>query len=746
QAKEFWDKLITERKVELAFEHLQDILLKLKQKILDGSASEQEYIKAMTLVNEADVKVGLLLKRESVLDGDEACSWDGAISDTCLPMLGKTKCRVGFSTSLLFVYCSHFSLNIYCSTNISVIKNTNPSTSMFPSEEQFFLQSVCPHLPFQPHTCSKTCLQLRPSSADCFKGKNPLKIPLYCRFQRRHAKRDWQVEQLDQIDVNYKAPCGTTLRNFSEVLKYLFATECDFLHLDNFSFNTYIQLDRHTQYTALDFDISNGEERVPVSLNNDIDGTRPTKFEYRKVQKLPSYFVGSSRDRFVDSCDCTNGCIDQSICACLQLTARANSKNSDPSRTRAGYQYKRLQEHAPSGTYECNVQCKCNQGMCQNRLVQHGLQTRLQVFKTEKKGWGVRCLDDIDKGTFVCTYTGKVLCNIVNHDNPLVEAMDDTVENSNSKTMSPTGLSKKRKLETSFSCSDFDVEVIEPMEETGKEICNEEENPENTNKSTETLSRLQIARPKSRTAFLQNQRKQLLLKVKDNQFSILLYRIVFSEGLVTTNHTSSDEDDADENRRRGRIARFRKEKLNKSRDSPKKKVSKPLEDADSPSESLGTDDCESKAPSQKDMRDQCSDLDVTDAKSEAEMRSESFTKAENSKHRKEETDASPSSMETNLSVFHKKERSLNDHSCFIDASKEGNVGRFLNHSCYPNLFLQNVFVDSHDQNSPWVAFFTSRHVKAGSELTWDYNYKPGSEPEKEVQCLCGADNCQKRIL
>jgi len=45
--------------------------------------------------------------------------------------------------------------------------------------------------------------------------------------------------------------------------------------------------------------------------------------------------------------------------------------------------------------------------MCQNRVVQHGIQVRLQVFNTEKKGWGVRCLDDIDKGTFVCTYSGN---------------------------------------------------------------------------------------------------------------------------------------------------------------------------------------------------------------------------------------------------------------------------------------------------------------------------------------------------
>lgn len=57
--------------------------------------------------------------------------------------------------------------------------------------------------------------------------------------------------------------------------------------------------------------------------------------------------------------------------------------------------------------YECSVLCRCDKMMCQNRVVQHGIQVRLQVFNTEKKGWGVRCLDDIDKGTFVCTYSGN---------------------------------------------------------------------------------------------------------------------------------------------------------------------------------------------------------------------------------------------------------------------------------------------------------------------------------------------------
>lgn len=39
--------------------------------------------------------------------------------------------------------------------------------------------------------------------------------------------------------------------------------------------------------------------------------------------------------------------------------------------------------------------------------MQHGLQVRLQLFKTQNKGWGIRCLDDVAKGSFVCIYAGE---------------------------------------------------------------------------------------------------------------------------------------------------------------------------------------------------------------------------------------------------------------------------------------------------------------------------------------------------
>ena len=38
----------------------------------------------------------------------------------------------------------------------------------------------------------------------------------------------------------------------------------------------------------------------------------------------------------------------------------------------------------------------------------------------------------------------------------------------------------------------------------------------------------------------------------------------------------------------------------------------------------------------------------------------------------------------------------NEESYIMDAMTQGNVGRYLNHSCDPNVFVQNVFVDSHD--------------------------------------------------
>lgn len=73
----------------------------------------------------------------------------------------------------------------------------------------------------------------------------------------------------------------------------------------------------------------------------------------------------------------------------------------------------------------------------------------------------------------------------------------------------------------------------------------------------------------------------------------------------------------------------------------------------------------------------------------------------------------------------------------IDASKTGNLGRFFNHSCSPNIGIQNVFTNHHDIRYPHTSFFTLRNIKAGEELCWHYGYVNTGTQE----CYCGTKAC-----
>ncbi|KAK4480300.1 hypothetical protein RD792_013369 [Penstemon davidsonii] len=60
---------------------------------------------------------------------------------------------------------------------------------------------------------------------------------------------------------------------------------------------------------------------------------------------------------------------------------------------------------------ECWRKCGCSM-QCGNRVVQRGISRKLQVFLTsEGKGWGIRALEEIPKGAFICEYTGEILTN-----------------------------------------------------------------------------------------------------------------------------------------------------------------------------------------------------------------------------------------------------------------------------------------------------------------------------------------------
>ncbi|VVB07174.1 unnamed protein product [Arabis nemorensis] len=58
---------------------------------------------------------------------------------------------------------------------------------------------------------------------------------------------------------------------------------------------------------------------------------------------------------------------------------------------------------------ECWSKCGCTK-RCGNRVVQQGIHNKLQVFFTSNgRGWGLRTLERLPKGAFVCEFAGEIL-------------------------------------------------------------------------------------------------------------------------------------------------------------------------------------------------------------------------------------------------------------------------------------------------------------------------------------------------
>lgn len=72
---------------------------------------------------------------------------------------------------------------------------------------------------------------------------------------------------------------------------------------------------------------------------------------------------------------------------------------------------------------------------------------------------------------------------------------------------------------------------------------------------------------------------------------------------------------------------------------------------------------------------------------------------------------------------------------FVDATKKGNLGRFCNHSCNPNCYVDKWVVGDKLR----MGVFAERTIKAGEELVFNYNVdRYGADPQP---CYCGEPNC-----
>lgn len=117
----------------------------------------------------------------------------------------------------------------------------------------------------------------------------------------------------------------------------------------------------------------------------------------------------------------------------------------------------------------------------------------------------------------------------------------------------------------------------------------------------------------------------------------------------------------------------------------------------------------------------------------------------------------------------------------VDAGSVGNIARFINHSCEPNLFVQCILSSHHDVSMARIVLFAADLIPPlqvisillpllcslcyflsvsnifvcyfcawWQELTYDYGYALDSVTGEngeiiKLDCFCGAPTCSKRL-
>ncbi|KAL4346423.1 hypothetical protein GQ457_17G020550 [Hibiscus cannabinus] len=140
-------------------------------------------------------------------------------------------------------------------------------------------------------------------------------------------------------------------------------------------------------------DISNGKEIIPICAINTRDAEKPPTFVYVPHMIYPDW----CRRTPSKGCNCINGCSQSAKCSCVM-------KNGGD----IPYNHNGAIVVPKPLVYECGPTCKCP-ASCYNRVSQHGIRFQFEIFKTKSKGWGVRSLNSIPSGSFICEYAGEIL-------------------------------------------------------------------------------------------------------------------------------------------------------------------------------------------------------------------------------------------------------------------------------------------------------------------------------------------------
>ncbi|KAJ9128618.1 hypothetical protein P3X46_034689, partial [Hevea brasiliensis] len=196
-------------------------------------------------------------------------------------------------------------------------------------------------------------------------------------------------------------------------------------------------------------DIARGEENIQIPLVNEYESLELPNFLYIKSNMVhKDAHVDFSLARISDGnfcAECYGDCLSSDLpCACAAETLgefaytkegllkenfldECIAMNLEPKTKHFYYcevcplqndlhqklkKTKRCKGHLTRKFIkECWSKCGCSR-KCKNRVVQQGIQVPLQVYGTpEGKGWGIRSVNALKKGTFVCEYVGEIVTN-----------------------------------------------------------------------------------------------------------------------------------------------------------------------------------------------------------------------------------------------------------------------------------------------------------------------------------------------
>uniref|UniRef100_A0A8C5WZ86 [histone H3]-lysine(9) N-methyltransferase n=1 Tax=Laticauda laticaudata TaxID=8630 RepID=A0A8C5WZ86_LATLA len=148
-------------------------------------------------------------------------------------------------------------------------------------------------------------------------------------------------------------------------------------------------------------DVARGYENVPIPCVNSVDD-EPCPDDYKYIsENCETSTMNIDRNiTHLQHCTCQDDC-SSSNCLCGQLSIRCWYDKD-------GRLLQEFNKIEPPLIFECNQACTCWRN-CKNRVVQGGIKVRLQLYRTAKMGWGVRALQTIPQGTFICEYVGELI-------------------------------------------------------------------------------------------------------------------------------------------------------------------------------------------------------------------------------------------------------------------------------------------------------------------------------------------------